>query len=209
MTAQANVLRVSHVERCFGSAGVPLQRPGRVLLGEGLLTKVGDWGALGHGGRARAGGRGRTESLVFFVFSRWEGKRTLAPVPDCDHRRPPLHLNHGRPHLPPAAQVCRKSAKPRQFFLFSDLLVYGTVVQERKKVRNAKQHRLYSVTSVAEWMDRLQGVLLGCLQGGHFTPPHRCPAGSLPSTQNSTLSPWTALASSLYRTRPTCSMHGW
>ena len=41
VTAQANVLRVSHVERCFGASGVPLQRSGRVLLGEGLLTKVG------------------------------------------------------------------------------------------------------------------------------------------------------------------------
>lgn len=32
-------------------------------------------------------------------------------------------------------KVCRKSAKPRQFFLFSDLLVYGTIVKDKKKVR--------------------------------------------------------------------------
>ena len=59
-----------HVERCFGASGKPLQREGRFLLGEGVLTKV-----------------------------------------------------------------CRKSAKPRQFFLFNDLLVYGTIVKDRKKVR--------------------------------------------------------------------------
>jgi len=71
--SQANALRVLHVERCFGSGGQPLMREGRILLGEGVLTKV-----------------------------------------------------------------CRKSAKPRQFFLFSDILVYGTIVKDKKKVCGAR-----------------------------------------------------------------------
>lgn len=49
-------------------------------------------------------------------------------------------------------QVCRKSAKPRQFFLFNDILVYGTMVQEKKKY--IRQHVLplddVAVLSLAE-----------------------------------------------------------
>lgn len=37
---QANALRVQHVERCFGAGGQPLYKKGRVLLGEGVLTKI-------------------------------------------------------------------------------------------------------------------------------------------------------------------------
>jgi len=68
-----NRRRISKVESCFGSAGQPLKVPGRILIGEGILTKM-----------------------------------------------------------------CRKRPKPRQFFLFNDLLVYGTIVINKKKYN--KQH---------------------------------------------------------------------
>jgi hypothetical protein len=61
------------VESCFGSSGQPLSIPGRVLVGEGVLTKM-----------------------------------------------------------------CRKRPKPRQFFLFNDILVYGNIVIGKKKYN--KQH---------------------------------------------------------------------
>lgn len=31
-------------------------------------------------------------------------------------------------------KMCRKKAKPRQFFLFNDILVYGNIVINKKKV---------------------------------------------------------------------------
>lgn len=61
------------MEQCFGSSGQPLAVPGRVLVGEGVLTKM-----------------------------------------------------------------CRKKPKPRQFFLFNDVLVYGNIVINKKKYN--KQH---------------------------------------------------------------------
>lgn len=61
------------VESCFGSSGEQLLIPGRVLVGEGVLTKM-----------------------------------------------------------------CRKRPKPRQFFLFNDILVYGNIVIGKKKYN--KQH---------------------------------------------------------------------
>ncbi|MCL4138021.1 UNVERIFIED_CONTAM: hypothetical protein GTU68_046604 [Idotea baltica] len=61
------------VESCFGTSGQPLTVPGRVLVGEGVLTKM-----------------------------------------------------------------CRKKSKPRQFFLFNDILVYGNIVLNKKKYN--KQH---------------------------------------------------------------------
>ena len=33
-------------------------------------------------------------------------------------------------------KMCRKKPKPRQFFLFNDILVYGNIVISKKKVRN-------------------------------------------------------------------------
>ena len=33
-------------------------------------------------------------------------------------------------------KVCRKKPKPRQFFLFNDLIVYGTIVLNKKKYMN-------------------------------------------------------------------------
>ena len=30
-------------------------------------------------------------------------------------------------------KLCRKKAKPRQFFLFNDILVYGNIVLDKKK----------------------------------------------------------------------------
>ena len=39
VNSHANQLRVANVEKCF-SGGEPLSKPGRVLVGEGVLTKV-------------------------------------------------------------------------------------------------------------------------------------------------------------------------
>eukprot|EP00092_Neocalanus_flemingeri_P066710 GFUD01081306.1.p1 GENE.GFUD01081306.1~~GFUD01081306.1.p1 ORF type:complete len:264 (+),score=92.60 GFUD01081306.1:106-897(+) len=68
VNSEANARRIGLVEGCFGSAGQPLAVPGRVLVGEGVLTKA-----------------------------------------------------------------CRKKLKPRQFFLFNDLLVYGSIIINKKK----------------------------------------------------------------------------
>lgn len=38
--SEANTRRISVVENCFGAAGQPLTIPGRVLIGEGVLTKL-------------------------------------------------------------------------------------------------------------------------------------------------------------------------
>ncbi|XP_008981179.1 pleckstrin homology domain-containing family F member 2 [Callithrix jacchus] len=38
--SEANTRRISIVENCFGAAGQPLTIPGRVLIGEGVLTKL-------------------------------------------------------------------------------------------------------------------------------------------------------------------------
>lgn len=73
MNSEANARRIAMVESCFGTAGQPLNEPGRVLVGEGVLTKM-----------------------------------------------------------------CRKKPKPRQFFLFNDILVYGNIVLNKKKYN--KQH---------------------------------------------------------------------
>lgn len=70
---EANERRIRNVENCFGASGQPLMVPGRVLVGEGVLTKL-----------------------------------------------------------------CRKKPKPRQFFLFNDILVYGNIVINKKKYN--KQH---------------------------------------------------------------------
>ncbi|CAL4207581.1 unnamed protein product, partial [Meganyctiphanes norvegica] len=73
MNSEANARRIAMVESCFGASGQPLNVPGRVLVGEGVLTKM-----------------------------------------------------------------CRKKPKPRQFFLFNDILVYGNIVLNKKKYN--KQH---------------------------------------------------------------------
>lgn len=70
-----NNRRMKTVEDCFGASGQSLISPGRVLVGEGVLTKL-----------------------------------------------------------------CRKKPKPRQFFLFNDVLVYGTILISKKKYTN--QHVL-------------------------------------------------------------------
>ncbi|XP_013397022.1 LOW QUALITY PROTEIN: pleckstrin homology domain-containing family F member 2-like [Lingula anatina] len=75
VNSDANNKRIAFVEQCFGSSGQPLTVPGRVLVGEGVLTKM-----------------------------------------------------------------CRKRPKPRQFFLFNDILVYGNIVINKKKYN--KQHIL-------------------------------------------------------------------
>ncbi|XP_025837453.1 pleckstrin homology domain-containing family F member 2 isoform X2 [Agrilus planipennis] len=40
MNSEANARRIAMVESCFGSSGQPLAVPGRVLVGEGVLTKM-------------------------------------------------------------------------------------------------------------------------------------------------------------------------
>ncbi|XP_044126047.1 pleckstrin homology domain-containing family F member 1 [Bufo gargarizans] len=70
---EINSQRISAVETCFGAAGQPLTLSGRVLVGEGILTKE-----------------------------------------------------------------CRKKPKQRVFFLFSDILVYGTILIN--KVKYSCQH---------------------------------------------------------------------
>ncbi|KJE92524.1 hypothetical protein CAOG_03475 [Capsaspora owczarzaki ATCC 30864] len=67
--SQANIDRIQAVEACFGSSGKMLQKAGRVLIGEGILTKM-----------------------------------------------------------------CRKKLKPRQFYLFNDCIVYGSIIIPRKKL---------------------------------------------------------------------------
>lgn len=73
VNSEINNQRVSHVEQSFGSSGQPLRENGRVLVGEGVLTKL-----------------------------------------------------------------CRKKPKLRQFFLFNDILVYGSILISKKKYN--KQH---------------------------------------------------------------------
>ncbi|XP_066925780.1 pleckstrin homology domain-containing family F member 2-like [Clytia hemisphaerica] len=68
---EENNRRMKHVEDCFGTSGQSLVSVGRVLVGEGVLTKL-----------------------------------------------------------------CRKKPKPRQFFLFNDILVYGTILISKKKYAN-------------------------------------------------------------------------
>lgn len=75
VNSEANARRITFVESCFGSSGQPLAIPNRLLVGEGVLTKM-----------------------------------------------------------------CRKKPKPRQFFLFNDILVYGNIVLSKKKYN--KQHIL-------------------------------------------------------------------
>ncbi|XP_046860101.1 pleckstrin homology domain-containing family F member 2-like [Xenia sp. Carnegie-2017] len=75
VNSEANARRINNVEKCFGASGQPLAIHGRVLVGEGVLTKL-----------------------------------------------------------------CRKKPKPRQFFLFNDILVYGNIVINKKKYN--KQHTL-------------------------------------------------------------------
>ncbi|XP_022201227.2 pleckstrin homology domain-containing family F member 2 isoform X2 [Nilaparvata lugens] len=40
VNSEANARRIAMVESCFGSSGQPLNVPGRVLVGEGVLTKM-------------------------------------------------------------------------------------------------------------------------------------------------------------------------
>ncbi|XP_041367562.1 pleckstrin homology domain-containing family F member 2-like isoform X2 [Gigantopelta aegis] len=68
LNSEANGRRIACVEQCFGSGGVTLSRDGRVLVGEGVLTKL-----------------------------------------------------------------CRKKTKPRIFFLFNDIIVYGNIVIHKKR----------------------------------------------------------------------------
>ncbi|BFG00220.1 pleckstrin homology domain-containing family F member 1 homolog [Drosophila madeirensis] len=54
VNSEANTRRIASVENCFGSSGVPLAVPGRVLVGEGVLTKM---------------CRKRPKSRQFFLFN--------------------------------------------------------------------------------------------------------------------------------------------
>ncbi|MEE6500576.1 hypothetical protein FKM82_003834 [Ascaphus truei] len=78
---EINTQRVAAVESCFGASGQPLSVPGRVLIGEGILTKE-----------------------------------------------------------------CRKKPKPRIFFLFDDILVYGSIVINKRKYNSQHIIPLEDVT---------------------------------------------------------------
>lgn len=98
MHSEANTRRIHIVEQCFGTSGQPLTKLGRVLVGEGVLTKL-----------------------------------------------------------------CRKKAKPRQFFLFNDALVYGNIVIDKKKYN--KQHiipledvKLQSLENDGPWKNGWQVI---------------------------------------------------
>ncbi|XP_054245789.1 pleckstrin homology domain-containing family F member 1 [Indicator indicator] len=78
---EINSQRIAAVENCFGASGQPLAVPGRVLLGEGILTKE-----------------------------------------------------------------CRKKPKPRIFFLFNDILVYGSIVINKRKYNSQHIIPLEDVT---------------------------------------------------------------
>lgn len=54
VNSELNTRRIASVESCFGSSGVPLAVPGRVLVGEGVLTKM---------------CRKRPKSRQFFLFN--------------------------------------------------------------------------------------------------------------------------------------------
>ena len=47
-------------------------------------------------------------------------------------------------------KMCRKKPKPRQFFLFNDILVYGNVVINKKKVDNSSVFALYFMASLTK-----------------------------------------------------------
>ena len=40
-------------------------------------------------------------------------------------------------------KLCRKKPKPRQFFLFNDILVYGNIVINKKKVSSITGRQAY------------------------------------------------------------------
>ncbi|XP_051884459.1 pleckstrin homology domain-containing family F member 1 [Pristis pectinata] len=81
INTEINAQRIAAVENCFGANGQPLALPGRVLVGEGLLTKI-----------------------------------------------------------------CRKKSKARMFFLFSDILVYGTIIIQKTKYAGQQIIPLENVT---------------------------------------------------------------
>ncbi|XP_069757807.1 pleckstrin homology domain-containing family F member 1 [Narcine bancroftii] len=81
INTEINAQRIATVENCFGANGQPLTLSGRVLVGEGLLTKV-----------------------------------------------------------------CRKKSKPRMFFLFTDILVYGTIIIHKRKYASQQIIPLENVT---------------------------------------------------------------
>ncbi|XP_067854053.1 pleckstrin homology domain-containing family F member 1 isoform X2 [Heptranchias perlo] len=81
INTEINAQRIVAVENCFRANGQPLALHGRVLVGEGLLTKV-----------------------------------------------------------------CRKKSKPRMFFLFNDILVYGSVIIHKKKYANQQIIPLEDIT---------------------------------------------------------------
>lgn len=87
VNSEANARRIAMVESCFGTSGQTLNEPGRVLVGEGVLTKM-----------------------------------------------------------------CRKKPKSRQFFLFNDILVYGNIVLNKKKVRSCYDIFVWLLFTVFDFM---------------------------------------------------------
>jgi len=104
VNSTANAQRIAAVEQCFGAAGQPLSLPGRVLVGEGVLTKS-----------------------------------------------------------------CRRRPKPRQFFLFNDILVYGSIIINKKKYTTQHIIPLEDVTlKPLEDSDQYKNGWLICSRGKSF-----------------------------------------
>lgn len=48
-------------------------------------------------------------------------------------------------------KMCRKKPKPRQFFLFNDILVYGNIVINKKKVRTWERRLSFADEAYNVW----------------------------------------------------------
>ena len=58
-------------------------------------------------------------------------------------------------------KLCRKKPKPRQFFLFNDILVYGNIVINKKKVSSNNIKKCVTINSILLIMitDRLSPLV--------------------------------------------------
>ena len=104
VNSEENARRIARIEGCFGHVGKSLSVKGRVLVGDGVLTKV-----------------------------------------------------------------CRKRPKPRQFFLFNDILVYGNIIINKKKYINQNIIQLEEVKQhPLEDDDEYKNAWLICTKGKSF-----------------------------------------
>ena len=90
-----------------------------------------------------------TPGMSVYAGHRWRDSTSpfidrLNLIPDCAINTHTTHTHiHTQKLTDPGrvlvgegvlTKLCRKKAKPRQFFLFNDLLVYGNIVIDKKKV---------------------------------------------------------------------------